>query len=120
MDVTQNTDNGLATAVVTWIQPTASDNSASVTLTSNHEPGEVFEIGITIVSYTATDPATNMITESFAITVEGRPAFIDIMNNGYLWLLLNVDWFSGQKQLLIRHFSTLLRTDIFNCEIRSF
>ena len=86
MNVTQNTDNGLATAVVTWTQPTASDNSASVTLTSNHESGEVFEIGITMVSYTATDPATNMVTESFAITVEGIPTFFDIMKNDYLWL----------------------------------
>ncbi len=70
-NITQDTDPGLPTAVVNWTEPTASDNSGSVTLTSSHVSGETFPIGVTIVTYTAVDYASNMITESFALLIEG-------------------------------------------------
>ena len=69
--ITQNTDSGLSTAVVTWTEPTSSDNSGVVTLTSSHSPGSAFAIGSTVVTYTATDDASNMVTETFTVTVEG-------------------------------------------------
>ena len=70
-NITQNTDPGLPTGVVTWSEPTASDNSGSVTLTSSHESGEAFPIGVTVVTYTAVDAASNMVTSSFAVLIEG-------------------------------------------------
>ena len=71
-DITQDTDNGLPTAVVTWIEPIASDNSGIQTLTSTHEPGSLFDIGITTVTYTSTDPSGLVTTEAFSILVEGK------------------------------------------------
>ncbi|PHP66731.1 hypothetical protein CSC94_11495, partial [Zhengella mangrovi] len=68
-DITQPTDAGLATAVVTWTEPTASDNAPGVTLTSTHTPGDAFPIGETTVTYTATDAAGNTATGSFTVTV---------------------------------------------------
>ncbi len=70
-NITQDTDPELPTAVVDWPEPTASDNSGSVTLTSSHVSGETFPIGITIVTYAAVDDGSNMVLESFAVLIEG-------------------------------------------------
>ena len=66
-----NTDTGLSTAIVTWTKPTANDNAGSVTLTSNRNPGSAFEIGETIVRYTAVDEASNKAQRSFLVQVKG-------------------------------------------------
>ena len=47
------------------------DNSGSVTLTSNYQPGDAFPIGETYVVYTATDPSGNLMTLMFTLTVQG-------------------------------------------------
>ena len=70
--VTINTDVGLASTEVTWTEPTASDNSGIVTLTSSHSPGSTFDIGSTTVTYTATDDTSNTASDTFTVTVEGR------------------------------------------------
>ena len=70
------TDPGKATAVVTWTEPTASDNSNQmVNLVSNRQSGNAanpFPIGQTTVIYTATDLYNNMQTGQFVVTVEGN------------------------------------------------
>ena len=71
IDVTQDTDGGSETAVVTWISPTASDNSGVVTMTSSNNDGDTFSIGVTTVTFTATDAAGNQATASFIINIEG-------------------------------------------------
>ncbi|XP_070537273.1 hyalin-like [Ptychodera flava] len=63
------TDAGQATAVVTWTSPNATDNSGSVTLSSNYQPGAEFAIGSTIISYNATDPFGNVDSCNFNVTV---------------------------------------------------
>ena len=70
-DITQNTDSELSTAVVTWTEPTATDNSGSVTLTSSHNSGDMFSIGITTVTYTATDGASNTVIVMFTVEIIG-------------------------------------------------
>ncbi len=77
-DKTQSTDPGLPTSVVSWTEPTASDNSGSVTQTSSHNPGDVFPIGDTVVTYTAVDPYGNSKTKSFVVTVEGE-SFVSLV-----------------------------------------
>ena len=66
-----NTASGQASAVVTWTEPTVTDNSGFYTLTSSHSFGSSFSIGITTVSYTVVDGAGNTVTYSFNITVTG-------------------------------------------------
>jgi len=56
-------------AVVSWTPPVATDNCSS-TLSSNHNPGDLFPIGTSLVSYTATDPSGNATTCSFNVIVE--------------------------------------------------
>ena len=68
---TENAGVNSNSAAVTWTPPTASDNSGQVTLTSTHNPGNTFTIGTTRVTYTATDPYSNEVTESFDVIVIG-------------------------------------------------
>ncbi|XP_072026508.1 uncharacterized protein [Amphiura filiformis] len=76
-NINQSTDVGLATAVVTWSEPTASDNSGSVTFSSSHSSGDTFSIGDTIISYTATDAASNQVQDIFTVTIRDheKPVF---------------------------------------------
>lgn len=57
------------TAVVTWVEPTATDNSNAASLSSSHPSGSTFPAGTTTVTYTATDPAGNRVSASFTVTV---------------------------------------------------
>ncbi|MFT5107833.1 MAG: hypothetical protein ACI9UA_003468, partial [Pseudoalteromonas tetraodonis] len=68
-DIVTTTEPGLATAAVAWTPPTATDNVGVVSLTSSHPPGNVFSVGVTTVTYTATDTASNVCTDSFTVTV---------------------------------------------------
>ena len=56
---------------VYWTEPTALDNSGVQTLTSSHQPGDVFAVGNTTVTYTATDASGNVAMESFTVMVIG-------------------------------------------------
>jgi hypothetical protein len=69
IDITVSTDPNNCNALVNWTAPSATDNSGSVTLTSNFEPGSIFPVGITQVIYTATDVAGNQSICSFKVTV---------------------------------------------------
>ena len=60
-----------------WDPVTATDNSGSVTLTSNYQSGSAFPIGENNVVYTATDHSGNSVTSSFIVTVEG--IFVEII-----------------------------------------
>ena len=59
-------------AVVTWTEPTVSDNSGYYTLISSYSSGELIPYGVTSVSYTATDPAGNTASFWFKVTVKAQ------------------------------------------------
>src|SRR5207247_7412755 len=52
-------DPGACQAAVSWTPPTASDNCAVTSFTSNHNPGATFPVGMTTVTYTAMSSAEN-------------------------------------------------------------
>ena len=58
-----------AGAIVTFQNPTASDNCGSVTVSSNPPSGSLFPPGMTTVTQTATDTAGNTSTCKFTVTV---------------------------------------------------
>ncbi|XP_022082334.1 uncharacterized protein LOC110974776 isoform X2 [Acanthaster planci] len=61
---------GATSAVVTWVEPTATDNSGiAVTRLSNASPGDSFNLGSTTVTYTFTDNSGNEAVCSFVVTV---------------------------------------------------
>ena len=67
-DITQTNDTGICGAVVTWTAPTPTDN-CEVSMTSTHNPGATFSVGMTTVTYTAVDSAGNSAMESFTVTI---------------------------------------------------
>ncbi len=68
-NINTNNDSGLASAVVSWTEPTASDNVGVTSFTNNYDPGDTFPIGTTLVQYVASDAAANASTCSFQIVV---------------------------------------------------
>ncbi|XP_072041671.1 uncharacterized protein [Amphiura filiformis] len=54
---------------ITWTEPNATDNSGVVTLTSSHGTGDMFPLGVTLVTYTAVDPSGNVEIGTFAIDI---------------------------------------------------
>jgi len=67
-DVIVETENSCE-AIASWTPPTATDN-CSAALSSTNDPGNLFPLGTTIVTYTATDPAGNVATCTFNVTVK--------------------------------------------------
>ncbi|XP_072044230.1 hyalin-like [Amphiura filiformis] len=76
--INTTTDANSATAVVSWTDPTTSDNSGFVTLTSDATSGSKFSYGTTTVTFTATDPSGNQATDFFTITVAALPCISGI------------------------------------------
>ena len=72
-NITQVNDLGNCSAVVTWTEPTATDNCTlpgSLVWTKSHIPGSSFPVGTTTVTYTATDAVNNTsLVCSFTVTV---------------------------------------------------
>jgi hypothetical protein len=61
--------DGEGETVVSWTEPTASDNCALLALVGTHAPGDTFPLGDTVVTYTATDVHGNATLELFTVTV---------------------------------------------------
>ena len=60
---------GVPSGTVTWIPPTATDNSGGIpALSSTHQPGASFPVGTTPVTYIFTDSAGNQAQCSFTVT----------------------------------------------------
>ena len=75
-NINMNVDAGICGAVVEFEMPVANDNSGNVTVTQTAGPasGDVFPVGTTTVSFTATDEAGNTATCSFTVTVNDNEA----------------------------------------------
>jgi len=72
-DITQSNIAGRCDAVVTWTNPTATDNctlSGSLIWNKSHNPGSIFAVGTTTVVYSVSDAAGNTsLACSFNVTV---------------------------------------------------
>ena len=71
VNIDVNNDSGVCGAVVTWTAPTVTDNCSgqSINQSEGLTSGSVFPVGLSTISYTATDAASNSVVESFTITV---------------------------------------------------
>ncbi|XP_072014217.1 hyalin-like [Amphiura filiformis] len=73
---------GTMSLVVTWTEPTATDNSGMTpTVTQSHQPGDSFPVGMTQVTYTFTDQAGNDATCTFAIIIQAIDNISPIISN---------------------------------------
>ena len=61
---------GTPSLVVTWFEPTATDDSGQTPrVMTTHQPGDTFPVGTTRVMYTFTDGSGNQAACRFTITV---------------------------------------------------
>ncbi len=66
---TYSVSPGTPSTPVIWIEPTAFDNSGEQPAVSkSHEPGDIFVVGATPVTYTFTDSSGNQAMCSFIVT----------------------------------------------------
>ena len=68
-NITVNSSSSNCGASVTWTPPAISDNCPGVQYTESNASGDFFPIGVTTVSYNATDASGNTSSCSFTITV---------------------------------------------------
>jgi len=61
--------NSNCQAVYWWTPPTATDNCSTPQIVGSHQPGTIFNVGVTTVTYTATDGCGNVASHSFTVTV---------------------------------------------------
>jgi len=82
-NITVNTDPLSCDAVVSWAQPTASDNCPGVFMAPVPlGPGSTFPLGLTNVTYTATDVSGNTATCAFNVEViDNEAPIIDVCPN---------------------------------------
>jgi hypothetical protein len=72
----------VTTAIATWTAPTATDNcTTSPSVLGTQNSGFAFPIGISTVTYTATDAKSNSATCSFNVTVTQQSNSSDICTN---------------------------------------
>ncbi len=75
---------GITEEVVTWIEPTATDNSGMVpTITQSHQPGDSFPVGETEVRYIFTDDIGNEALCTFLVTI-GKLVTVFIMKYQFM------------------------------------
>jgi len=78
-NISVGNDPGDCTAIVSWDDPTVTDNcpGASISQTAGPVSGQAFPVGMTTITYTATDASNRTATCSFAVTVtDGEPPSI--------------------------------------------
>jgi len=68
-DITVPADGITCDAVVSWTEPTATDNCNLASFTGSHVPGATFSTGTTTVTYTATDDCGNTEICTFNVIV---------------------------------------------------
>lgn len=88
---------GQCSAQAFWTPPTARDNCGIVSATSTHNPGDVFPVGTTSVTYTATDTAGLTGTCTFNVIVYDPAA--PVIQNCPGDITVNVD--SGQCSAVV-------------------
>jgi hypothetical protein len=90
-DLTKNVDPKVCGAIVNYATPTATDNSGSATITLKSGPasGSLFPVGLTTLTFEATDPAGNKAECSISVTVSGSCIEIPEANFPYISIYPN-------------------------------
>ena len=97
-DITEVADTGQPSTVVTWIGPTATDNSGQVTISTDISPG-LLTIGSQTITGTAVDGAGNVAQCTFTVLVQGKDSIISHSVNNLFefpnWLTNKYSTFEG-------------------------
>jgi len=86
-DITIPSSPGICGATATWSEPAAVDNCSDVVITSSHEQGAIFPVGVlNTVTYTATDQSGNKAECSFIVTVYDAEAPVIVPNDTIVYI----------------------------------
>ncbi len=77
-NITADATAGTCGASVSWTVPTASDNCAVTSFSSDWQPGDTFSVGTTTVTYVARDASGNTTTCTFDVIIVDteKPSFL--------------------------------------------
>ena len=98
-NIEETIELGASTKVVTWTDPTATDNTGTPSRTRSHQPGVVFTLGVTNVRYTFTDTYNNVATCTFTVTLTTGWFYL-FENNYCMWSFCDVIY-SNHKRFII-------------------
>jgi large repetitive protein len=101
---------------VFWEPPTASSRCGAVELVGSHEPGMLFPVGTTKVSYTIANDASNVVRCSFNITVNYEELVIEVVNvitpNGDnvndVLIIPNIEKFKDNRVTIVDRWGSVL------------
>lgn len=110
----QPDESGVAS--VNWIAPVFSDNCPESSVTSTHQPGDVFTSGTTEVTYTAIDKSGNSSVCTFKVTVSAPDEMIEISkvitpdDNGIndAWLLGNIEKYDQSEVIVVDRWGSVV------------
>ncbi len=71
-DITTPTEAQQSSVAVVWTPPTATDNVGVAQSSSSHVPGDRFDYGQTVVSYSFSDATGNPALCTFTVSVIGK------------------------------------------------
>ncbi|MFT7612312.1 MAG: hypothetical protein ACI9J3_001267 [Parvicellaceae bacterium] len=84
VDISVDATDSVCSANATWSAPTVADNCSSGTLTSSHNSGDNFDLGVTTVTYYTTDLAGNQDSCMFTVTVTSTMSLAVIVTDEIL------------------------------------
>ncbi len=73
-DISDTALQGTCQTPVSWVEPTVTDECSILNVTQTHSPGDIFPVGTTMVTYTATDGFGNTSSCSFNVTITDNQA----------------------------------------------
>lgn len=101
---------------VTWTPPTASSRCGMVSLTSSHNPGDLFSVGTTKVEYIATDDSGSEAKCAFDVIVSYKKVTLEVVQvvtpNGDgindEWIITNLEDFKNNKVTIFDRWGSMI------------
>ncbi|HEY5747281.1 MAG TPA: HYR domain-containing protein [Chryseolinea sp.] len=117
-DISLATPSASGNTIVEWTPPLATDECTLTSFQSTHQPGDIFPMGATAVTYTATDKSGNMTTCVFTVKVEKEESPLDITQlvtpdgNGSndIWFIGNIEKYPANKVTVVDRWGSVIYT----------
>jgi len=117
-DISVATAAASGNTAIEWTPPAATDKCTLTSFQSTHQPGDIFPIGTTPVTYTATDKSGNVTTCIFTVTVEKEETPLDITQlvtpdgNGSndTWFIGNIEKYPTNKVIVVDRWGSVIYT----------
>lgn len=108
-DIMLTAENSNGTANISWEEPTAISACSQLNVTSSHTPGDTFEVGSTMVTYTFSKENGQSEICTFEVTIE--PLVLDVQisklvspngdGNNDSWLIEGIEQFPDNQVIIV-------------------